>query len=218
MTVSFPCDHRLAMRALSILVLQAVALAATGCLAVSNLDHIATPTPTPPDRTDCGEILGTAFRSNAEQAWFMANCSKWAETTLGEVTPAPRAPETTADPRPSAQPDTPTPQPVLTGRLTPSTPTPSSSDGQRRTSRPTQTASTPATRSCDALRGRPYTRPGDRQWFLENCQPTPATDSSPRGQSPGTAAPVGPKGRTCGQIYGTRYWSRSEHEWFRQNC
>ena len=34
------------------------------------------PTPTrPPDRTSCAEIRGTDYRSEAERAWFRANCS-----------------------------------------------------------------------------------------------------------------------------------------------
>jgi hypothetical protein len=36
----------------------------------------ATPLPTrPPDRSDCAEIRGTDYRSDAERAWFQANCS-----------------------------------------------------------------------------------------------------------------------------------------------
>ena len=34
------------------------------------------PTPTrPPDRTSCAEIRGTDYRSDAERAWFQANCT-----------------------------------------------------------------------------------------------------------------------------------------------
>src|SRR4051794_18981988 len=29
------------------------------------------------DRSDCGAILGTAFRSQGEQSWYAANCSHW---------------------------------------------------------------------------------------------------------------------------------------------
>ena len=73
------------MRVLPALALLAMTFIATGCLAVSQLDHSLTPTPVLEDRADCGQILGTAFRSDAEQAWFAENCSAWTGTTLGRL-------------------------------------------------------------------------------------------------------------------------------------
>jgi hypothetical protein len=67
---------------------QLALLAAIGCMSVPNLDAGPTPTPVLQDRTDCGEILGTAFRSSAERDWFTENCSAWARDTLGPVVAA----------------------------------------------------------------------------------------------------------------------------------
>ncbi len=44
-------------------------------------------TPTPgPDRGDCAAIRGTPYRSDAERAWFLANCR---ETSVAPAAPAP---------------------------------------------------------------------------------------------------------------------------------
>jgi hypothetical protein len=67
---------------------QLALLAAIGCVTVPNLDAGPTATPVLQDRTDCGEILGTAFRSSAERDWFTENCSAWARDTLGPVVTA----------------------------------------------------------------------------------------------------------------------------------
>jgi hypothetical protein len=67
---------------------QLALLAAIGCVTVPNLDAGPTATPVLQDRTDCGEILGTAFRSSAERDWFTEHGSAWARDTLGPVVTA----------------------------------------------------------------------------------------------------------------------------------
>lgn len=51
------------------------------------------PTEPPPDRTDCGQIRGTPYRSPQEREWFLANC------IIEEPAPPPAAPP--SDPPPS---------------------------------------------------------------------------------------------------------------------
>lgn len=77
----------------------------TGCLAVSEMAHVPSPTPAPQARADCGEIMGTAFRSDAEREWFSKECSAWTDRTLGAVTPTPK-PEASATPPANRNDDT----------------------------------------------------------------------------------------------------------------
>ena len=203
-------------------------IVAMACITVASLEHVPTSTPHPADRDDCGKILGTSFHSGREQDWFVANCSAWADVTLGEVT---------AEPATSASPATQAQEPTATS--TRETPTPS----------PSVATPTPAHQSrderCASLRDRPYERPEDRDWFLRNCpapSPTPAVASSDlscealrgrpyesesqrqwflancRGAPPVAQGAVGPAGRDCGAIYGTRYRSTEERRWFEATC
>src|SRR5688572_9280749 len=72
-------------------VLCLAATLATACVGVSEFDAVPEPTPVPADRSDCGEVLGSAFRSQGERDWFVANCSAWEHSTLGAIEPAPPA-------------------------------------------------------------------------------------------------------------------------------
>jgi hypothetical protein len=78
----------------------------------------SSPTPEPlPDRRDCAEIRGTAYRSSAEREWFLAHCL---EPTLVDAGPpaeapvAPSQPDTDPDGAPippPAPPESPDPSP-----------------------------------------------------------------------------------------------------------
>jgi len=58
----------------------ATAAAAASATAALGVAPTVGPTPVPPDRTNCDEIRGTQYRSQAEQAWFNANCLPPPET------------------------------------------------------------------------------------------------------------------------------------------
>jgi len=180
------------MRALSALALQAVVFAAMGCLAISNVDYVATPTPPVTDRHDCGEMLGTAFRSSAEQSWFAANCSAWAGTTLGRVAGPTETPA--AEPSPGVGGSS------QGGSDPEADSTPVLQEGEQ------DEDGEDDSQRCDDLRGRPYERPGDREWFLENCNnvnvvTTNASESA-----------------DCARIQGQAYASQDQRAWFLANC
>jgi hypothetical protein len=221
------------MRTLVLLALVQL-VTATGCLAVSTLEHEPTPTPQLTDRDDCGEILGTAFHSEHEQAWFAENCSGWADATLGRVEPVEASP--TASPRPAA---TPTPEPTPDGASDRRRDRSSSDD---RRSRPTESDGDAS--RCARMQGQPYESAADREWFLDNCiqqevvPGEPARCAEIRGRpyqsraqrawflrnctaSPSVREdpdPDGPDRQDCDQIRGTQYRSSSERSWFLRNC
>jgi hypothetical protein len=67
-----------------------------------------------PDRTECSEIKGTAYRSEAERAWYQRNC----EASAAAAGPAPAPPTSPSDSQPPA-PSGPTPEEVeYRGRAT----------------------------------------------------------------------------------------------------
>ncbi len=157
-----------------------------------------------PDRTNCDDIYGTAYRSGAERAWFSANCSSWA-ASVGYV------PETNgggpgagaaASPQPA-----PTPRPV--------SPAP---DG----------------RDCNAIRGTPYRSSAERDWYLQNCQgntapgqaatpaaastPPPAATPATTGTAQAQPTPAAGDRADCSQIRGTPYRSSTERAWYQANC
>ena len=69
-----------------------------------------TPTPTvPPDRTNCDEIRGTAYRSDYEREWFILNCGE--PTFVPDQPPGPPGPP---GPPPPVQQPSPTPVPEFT--------------------------------------------------------------------------------------------------------
>jgi hypothetical protein len=210
-------------------------VASTGCIAVSELEHVPTPTPQPPDRTDCGEILGSAFRSDSERQWFTQNCSAWAETTLGPV----EVPVESASPAREARADAP-----------PGDSRPDQANGRGNVEQQPADAQQqpPANNSdrCNQMRGRPYDNPADREWYLQNCLNLSAVAQTVPGQPPQCAEmrgrpyeseaqrqwylqnctgpnaasqPAGGPDRTnCDEIRGTAYRSITERDWYRQNC
>jgi hypothetical protein len=234
------------MRSVSALAVQFLVFAAMGCFTVSDLDHVPTPTPVPPDRQDCGAILGTAFRSSTEQTWFAENCSAWAGETLGRVEFGT----------------------ISAGQQTGGAQNPPAADGGNQDARD-RDENDEDERRCNEQRGRPYASPEDRQWYRQHCLDRPAnnqdTQNAPNNQNDrnGRAGEdestedldcgqlagrpyespqqrtwylancldqgasnagaanqggVGPDGRGCDQIYGTFYRSAGERSWFNQNC
>ncbi|HEX5370331.1 MAG TPA: hypothetical protein VFY10_13025 [Dehalococcoidia bacterium] len=164
---------------LVLLCLPMVAFLAVGCLAPSNYQQIPPPTPTAPDRTDCGQILGTAFRSEAEEAWFSTNCSAWEPQTLGRVADA------SGSSPPAAASASPTAATQPEAGIGPSGP-----NAQR----------------CDQLRGQPYSSSDDHAWFLANCLATPA--SSQPSDAPGLEA-CDQLGGTIGLTQAELAWFRA---------
>ena len=123
---------------------------AAACVGVTEFEAIPEPTPMPPDRTDCGEVLGSAFRSQGERDWFVANCSAWEQATLGAIEPAP-----------PAAPVAPTGAPAQPPAAQAQPPAPPAGENPR----------------CAQMRGQPYANAADRAWFLANCTGTAAQPS-----------------------------------------
>ncbi|MGE0057384.1 MAG: hypothetical protein AB7T32_05330 [Dehalococcoidia bacterium] len=170
------------------------------------------PTAVPGDRINCGEILGTAFRSDNERQWFMDNCSKWPLVKVPDE-PAPGSSPVVNEPAECAQ---------IRGK-------PYESNQQRAwylqncnqnqpgqpTSNNAQTQSQPQTNTttgdpdrtdCNAIRGTPYRSNNERAWFQQNCGNSPAPVTT------------GPDRTDCNQIRGTAYRSPAERDWFNANC
>ena len=177
------------MRIPVLLCLPLVALLTLGCLAPSNYQQIPPPTATAPDRTDCGQILGTAFRSEAEEAWFATNCSSWAPATLGRVDEASGA----GGPPPA--------QPGLNVPPSPTVAVPAGSVSQSGVDANAQ--------RCVQLKDKAYTSADERVWFLANCLATPTA---------GTQPADGPGPEACDQLGGTSGLSPAELAWFLANC
>jgi hypothetical protein len=175
-------------------------------------DKAALRGPTPePDRTNCDEIYGTAYRSAEERRWFSENCSDWAKAVgdlpLTQPTPEPRGAA------PSGEPSTPPPEGrdcnEIRGR-------PYRSDSERDWYRANCGPNSPAAQpqatngqdrtDCNQIRGTPYRSDSERRWFQENCGP---------GQQPVTN---GPDRTDCNAIRGTPYRSDNERRWFQENC
>lgn len=156
-------------------------------------DHGPTPVPPPAaDRADCGEILGSVFRSESEREWFTANCSTWPQreevrglppvhlqTGAGAAT-APAPPTPTAPPRN---------EPVECGQQRGRA---YSSAEQRQWFLANCLGNTPA-----------------------NPQPAPANPPPPQ---PSASTQGGPDRTDCRAIIGTPYRSNAERDWYRANC
>jgi|SRR5581483_593516 len=157
-----------------------------------------------PDRTDCGQIFGTAYRSDNERRWFSENCSTWSQS-IGDV-PEPDAPAAT--PTPSR-----TTAPGPDGRSCDQVRgTPYRSDAERAWYRANcmgsaspQPAGGPDRTDCNEIRGTPYRSDAERAWYQANClsQPTPGA----RLVTPTPQPPAGPgdvNGRGNGNGRGRR--------------
>lgn len=151
---------------------------ATGCISVSEFNADPEPTPMPPDRTDCGEVFGSAFRSQHERDWFVANCSAWEQATLGAIEPAPPAAPGAPTGAP-AQP--PTPPAGENPRCAQMRGQPYANAADRTwflancTGAGAQPAFDPGPDrfSCDEIRGTRYRSGNERNWYLQNCRAGP---------------------------------------------
>ena len=152
-------------------------LLSVGCVKVSELEVIPSPTPVPPDRADCAESFGTAFRSETERQWYTENCSAWDRATLGVVQAAPPAAPVAPVPSPSPQ-----PRPNENPRCTQMRGQPYASDADRAWFLANCTGNQPAQNNapsafeqgpdrfnCDEIRGTNYRSANERNWFLQNC-------------------------------------------------
>jgi hypothetical protein len=217
--------------------------AVTGCATVPTLEHGPTPTPQLSDRNDCGEILGSAFRSSDERAWFTDNCSAWADTTLGEVKL-----ETSSQSSQSARGNDDGDSSDEDDNRSNSNRDDDDVRDRSDRDRDDEDEDDPNAERCDQLRGRPYESRSQRSWFLENCLQQEVVPGEPsecaeiRGRpyesrsqrawflenctasgeatSPGVARDPGdgPDRHDCNQIRGTQYRSSAERRWFLQNC
>jgi hypothetical protein len=161
------------------------------------------------NRTDCGEIQGTAFRSQDERQWYEENCNQWPPVSVPQ-TPAQRAERAPPEPPECAG---------MRGR-------PYQSDEQRRwylancqgqqqgggqgqpPPPPGQSQPPPSQgdrTNCDQIRGTPYRSNAERDWFLKNCPAVPSGGA-------------GPDRTDCNAIRGTSYRSPAERDWFLKNC
>lgn len=186
--------------------------AVTGCATVSTLDHQPTATPQLSDRSDCGEILGTAFRSEDERSWFTENCSAWADTTLGEV----KLETSSQSSRSSRSDDNRDSSEDEDDRRDRDDDESDDDDRDRRNDSDDdggrdrrdrddedEDDGDSTDRRCDELRGRPYESRSQRSWFLENCLQQEAVPGEPS---------------QCAEIRGRPYESRSQRAWFLENC
>jgi hypothetical protein len=169
------------------------------------------------DRTDCGAILGSAYRSNNERRWFEENCSRWPLVPVPQSGPpgAPGAPAAAAQEPPECA--------AVRGR-------PYQSDAQRTwflttcqlgqalasavppPPPPGQLA--PALQAgdrtnCDEIRGTVYRSDAERVWFVRNCGGTTGASAT---------AAAGPDRTNCNEIRGTEYRSDAERDWYARNC
>ncbi len=158
-----------------------------------------------PDRHDCKQIFGTAYRSQAEMDWFQQNCSAWPEVPIDQASIAPPPPPSIINGTQGGG----APPQALGG------PVPVGPDG----------------RDCNAIRGTPYRSDAERQWYLQSCNGQPgaplraaAPAPPPPNQPPATNQPQqtnllgGPDRTDCNAIRGTPYRSDAERAWFLQNC
>ncbi len=122
-----------------------------------------------PDRHDCKEIYGTAYRSGAEMQWFADNCSEWPQVKIEQASVAPRSAVVSEDPR-CAQ---------MRGK-------PYGSDADRQfflqscLGRQAQVAGSsivqpqasagPDRTDCSQIRGTAYRSENERRWYLGNCR------------------------------------------------
>jgi hypothetical protein len=203
------------MRAILLVLGCVAAVLCAGCVKLGESSELplaaVEPTAVPPDRTDCGEILGTAFRSDNERQWFMDNCSKW------PLVKVPDEPDTSTATTPSEPPEC----AQIRGKPyesaqqrnfylqncnqnQPNQPANSNTQAQQPT--PVPATNGPDRTDCNAIRGTPYRSNNERSWFQQNCG--------------NTAPPVttGPDRTDCNQIRGTAYRSPAERDWYNANC
>ena len=152
----------------------------------------------PPDRTDCNQIYGTAYRSDNERKWFNDNCSAWSQN-VGLVPDPAGGPAASA--APAGQPQN-NPGPGPDGRdcnAIRGTPyrSPAERDwylancqnqnqpGANPNIAPTPSAG-PDRTDCNAIRGTPYRSDSERNWYLANCRQQQAQVAPP----PPPPAPV----------------------------
>ena len=187
-------------------------------------------TPIPPDRINCGEILGTAFRSDNERQWFMDNCSKWPlvkvadEPAPGQAQPqaaAPQEPSECAQIRGKPYESSQQRQWFLQNCNQGTAPPPGAAATPIPDTRQQQTISGPDRTDCNAIRGTPYRSAAERAWYIQNCgttnaQPQPNTQPQPNAQP--QQAGIGPDRFDCNTIRGTPYRSPSEQAWYNANC
>ncbi|HEY7270234.1 MAG TPA: hypothetical protein VH951_10440 [Dehalococcoidia bacterium] len=164
----------------------------------------------PPDRTDCNQIYGTAYRSDAERKWFNDNCSAWSQNvgSYADPTAAPSgapaaqtAPQQTSAPGPDGRDCN-----QVRG-------TPYRSEAERAwyvascannnaaaapSGVQTAAASGPDRTDCNQIRGTAYRSDTERSWYLSHCQqpqqaaqPTPAP-VRPQQVAPQPQAPIQP--------------------------
>lgn len=114
------------------------------------------------DRQDCSAILGTAFRSNEERAWYEKECSKWpsAEVSgdLMATNPVPQAGESDRGSSPAV-----ISEPAGPDRL-----------------------------NCDEIRGTSFRSSGEESWYQRNCptgQPSvPVNEQQTTAQEAGSSS------------------------------
>jgi hypothetical protein len=122
-----------------------------------------------PDRTNCDEVYGTAYRSENERAWFSENCSAWSRA-VGDLPLASSLPEAAL--RDAA----PGPGPAgrdcaqVRGR-------PYASNEERTwylancqgTRQQAQASTGPDRTDCNQVRGTPYRSDNERRWYQQHC-------------------------------------------------
>jgi hypothetical protein len=212
-------DSSLAARAFLLLLGFVTVVLSVSCVKLGESSELplaaVEPTAVPPDRIDCGEILGTAFRSENERQWFMDNCSKW---------PLVKVPDETAPPAQAAQaPAEPADCAQIRGKPYESAQQRTwylqncnqNQPAQQTASSPQNTAQTqvqqttggPDRTDCNAIRGTSYRSANERAWYQQNC-----------GGSTAPAVTTGPDRTDCNAIRGTAYRSPAERDWFNANC
>jgi hypothetical protein len=190
-----------------------ISLVCLGCISRSSAVYetaIETPPVDMSDRADCGEILGTAFRSEDERLWFDENCSTWApETVSAEAAEGGGGRDDEEEDRDEDE-DGKNREDCSDIRGT-SYRSADERDWYRENCQGGRNnndddddddGDEENREDCNDIRGTAYRSSEERGWYRENCR----------------ADAGGPDREDCDDIRGTNYRSADEREWYRENC
>jgi hypothetical protein len=167
------------------------------------------------DRRDCGEVYGTAFRSDSERDWFKENCSRWPLVNVPEYKPTQNANanqprecnEIRGRPYESSEQRRWYLENCMGGNNDNNSGQGGSDNGNSGNSDNNAQQQAGDRRNCDEIRGTPYRSNSERSWYTANC-------SGNQQQQPSS----GPDRTNCNEIRGTPYRSNAERNWFLRNC
>jgi hypothetical protein len=155
----------------------------------------------------CETLLGQAFQSPEERAWFVENCSRWPLVTVPQSPPdrrvePPECSQVRGRPYESAE-----QRSWFLANCLGAAPAASNSS-------PVQEPRT----DCNQIRGTRYASAAERDWYLANCQTTADAAGEPGRGAPSAQTQGLPDRDDCRAIRGTSYRSESERRFYMENC